>query len=113
MDVLLIDDMQFLTGRRETQSELLRLLNALQGSGRQIVMTSDRPPAEIADVDERLISRLSGGLIVDIGAPDYETRVAILREKCEERERAASRAGVIEELARAGVRRTCASCRAR
>ena len=67
VDVLLIDDMQFLTGRRETQSELLRLLNSLQGSKRQIVMTSDRPPAEIADVDERLIQRLSGGLIVDIG----------------------------------------------
>jgi chromosomal replication initiation ATPase DnaA len=99
VDVLLIDDMQFLTGRRETQTELLRLLNALQGSGRQIVMTSDRPPTDIADVDERLISRLSGGLIVDIGAPDYETRVAILRAKCEERGTSFA-AGVIEELAR-------------
>jgi chromosomal replication initiation ATPase DnaA len=100
VDVLLIDDVQFLTGRRETQSELLRLLNALQGSGRQIVMTSDRPPADIADVDERLISRLSGGLIVDIGTPDYETRVAILRAKCEEKG-AAFGPGVIEELAKA------------
>ncbi|MFL5604809.1 MAG: DnaA ATPase domain-containing protein [Gemmatimonadaceae bacterium] len=99
VDVLLIDDMQFLTGRRETQTELLRLLNSLQGSGRQIVMTSDRPPADIADVDERLISRLSGGLIVDIGAPDYETRVAILRAKCEERGTSFA-PGVIEELAR-------------
>ena len=98
VDVLLIDDMQFLTGRRETQSELLRLLNSLQGSGRQIIMTSDRPPAEISDVDERLISRLSGGLIVDIGVPDYETRVAILREKCEER-KISFAAGVLEELA--------------
>jgi chromosomal replication initiator protein len=99
VDVLLIDDMQFLTGRRETQSELLRLLNTLQGSGRQIVMTSDRPPVEIADVDERLISRMSGGLIVDIGVPDFETRVAILREKCEER-KVSFAPGVIEELAR-------------
>lgn len=99
VDVLLIDDMQFLTGRRETQSELLRLLNALQGSKRQIVMTSDRPPAEIADVDERLIQRLSGGLIVDIGVPDYETRVAILRAKCEEKS-VTFEPGVIEELAR-------------
>ena len=99
VDVLLIDDMQFLTGRRETQSELLRLLNSLQGSGRQIVMTSDRPPVEIADVDERLISRLSGGLIVDIGPPDFETRVAILREKCDER-KVSFAPGVIEELAR-------------
>ena len=99
VDVLLIDDMQFLTGRRETQSELLRLLSSMQGTGRQIVMTSDRPPVEIADVDERLVSRMSGGLIVDIGVPDFETRVAILREKCEER-KVTFAPGVIEELAR-------------
>jgi chromosomal replication initiator protein len=99
VDVLLIDDMQFLTGRRETQSELLRLLNSLQGNKRQIVMTSDRPPAEIADVDERLIQRLGGGLIVDIGAPDFETRVAILRAKCDEKG-VSFEPGVIEELAR-------------
>lgn len=97
--LLLIDDMQFLTGHKETQSELLRIFNALQADGRQIVMTSDRPPAEIADVDERLLTRLSGGLIVDIGAPDYETRMAILRAKCEERG-VRFRAGVIEELGR-------------
>jgi chromosomal replication initiator protein len=99
VDVLLLDDMQFLTGRRETQSELLRLLNALQRSGRQIVMTSDRPPSEISDVDERLISRLSGGLIVDIGVPDFETKVAILRGKAEER-KVSFAPGVIEELSR-------------
>jgi chromosomal replication initiator protein len=99
VDMLLLDDVQFLTGRRETQSELLRLLNALQSSGRQIVMTSDRPPSEIADVDERLISRLSGGLIVDIGVPDFETRVAILRGKAEEKS-VSFEPGVIEELAR-------------
>jgi chromosomal replication initiation ATPase DnaA len=97
--VLLIDDMQFLTGHRETQSELLRIFNALQADGRQIVMTSDRPPAEIADVDERLITRLSGGLIVDMGAPDYETRMAILKAKCEERG-VRFRPGVIDELGR-------------
>ncbi|PYP76357.1 MAG: hypothetical protein DMD35_18790, partial [Gemmatimonadetes bacterium] len=97
--VLLLDDMQFLTGRSETQSELLRLFNALQGSGRQIVMTSDRPPTEIADVDERLLSRLSGGLTVDIGVPDFETKVAILRGKTEER-KVSFAPGVIEELAR-------------
>ena len=85
VDVLLLDDIQFLTERRETQTELLRLLEALQGTGRQIVMTSDRPPTEIADVDRRLTTRLSGGLVVDIGAPDYETRVAILHAKCRER----------------------------
>src|SRR5690349_10478868 len=99
VDLLLIDDMQFLTGRRETQTELLRLLNAMQGSGRQIVMSSDRPPAEIADVDERLITRLSGGLIVDIGTPDFETRIAIMRAKCEDRG-VRFWPGVIEELGR-------------
>jgi chromosomal replication initiator protein len=97
--LLLIDDMQFLTGHRETQSELLRIFNALQADGRQIVMTSDRPPTEIADVDERLITRLSGGLIVDMGAPDYETRMAILKAKCEERG-VRFRGGVIDELGR-------------
>ena len=99
VDLLLIDDVQFLTGRRETQSEMLRIFNALQSSGRQIVMASDRPPAEIADVDERLVTRLAGGLIVDIGPPEYETRVAILRSKCAEREMTFA-TGVLEELAR-------------
>ncbi len=95
--LLLIDDIQFLTERKETQSELLRIFNALQGDGRQIVMTSDRPPAEISDVDERLITRFAGGLIVDIGAPDYETRMAILKAKCEERGMR-FRAGVMDEV---------------
>jgi chromosomal replication initiation ATPase DnaA len=99
VDLLMLDDVQFLTGRRETQSEMLRLFNVLQGAARQIVMTSDRPPSEIADVDERLLTRLAGGLIVDIGAPDYETRVAILRSKCEERH-VRFEAGVVEELGR-------------
>ena len=99
VDMLLLDDVQFLTGRRETQSEMLRIFNALQGSGRQIIMASDRPPAEIADVDERLVTRLAGGLIVDIGLPEYETRVAILRNKCAEREMTFAD-GVLEELAR-------------
>jgi len=99
IDMLLLDDVQFLTGRRETQSEMLRIFNAVQGSGRQIIMASDRPPAEIADVDERLVTRLAGGLIVDIGLPEYETRVAILRSKCAEREMTFAD-GVLEELAR-------------
>lgn len=97
--VLLIDDMQFLTGHRETQSELLRIFNALQADGRQIVMTSDRPPTDIADVDERLLTRLTGGLIVDMGTPDYETRMAILNAKCEERG-VRFKPGVIEEVGR-------------
>ena len=97
--VLLIDDVQFLTGHRETQTELLRIFNALQADGRQLVITSDRPLSEIADVDERLITRLSGGLIVDIGAPDYETRMAILNATCQERG-VKFRPGVVEELGR-------------
>lgn len=97
--VLLIDDTQFLTGHPETQSELLRIFNALQADGRQLVMTSDRPPADIADVDARLITRLSGGLIVDIGMPDYETRMAILKAKCEQRG-VRFDPGVIDEVGR-------------
>jgi chromosomal replication initiator protein len=97
--LLLIDDTQFLTGHRETQSELLRIFNAMTADGRQIVMTSDRPPSEIADVDERLITRLSGGLIVDMSMPDYETRMAILKAKCDERG-VRFRPGVIEEVGR-------------
>lgn len=85
VDVLLVDDVQFLANRKEMQAELLRLTEALQTASHQIVLTSDRPPAEIADLDQRLISRFSGGLVVDIGVPDYETRVAILRRKAEER----------------------------
>ncbi|MFN2398247.1 MAG: DnaA ATPase domain-containing protein [Gemmatimonadaceae bacterium] len=99
VELLLLDDVQFLAGRRETQSELLRLFNSLQHAGRQIVMTSDRPPGEISDLDERLITRFSGGLIVDIGAPDYETRVAIMRKKCDERG-LHFETGVLEEVAR-------------
>jgi len=99
VDVLLVDDVQFLTNRKEMQAELLRLTEALQQSGHQIVLASDRPPAEIADLDERLISRFSGGLVVDMGVPDYETRVAILRRKAEERG-SKFQPGVLETVAK-------------
>jgi chromosomal replication initiator protein len=99
VDMLLLDDVQFLAGRKETQSEMLRLFNTLQRAGKQVVLTSDRPPSEIADLDERLITRLTGGLVVDVGTPDYETRVAILRSKCEERG-VVFEAGVLDEVAR-------------
>jgi len=98
VDALLVDDVQFLTNRKEMQAELLRLTEALQQASHQIVLTSDRPPAEIADLDERLISRFSGGLVVDMGVPDYETRVAILRRKAEERG-ARFQPGVLETAA--------------
>lgn len=99
VDLLLLDDVQFLTGQRETQTELLRLFNLMQGGGRQLVMTSDRPPAEIPDVDQRLVSRLSGGLVVDVGAPDFEMRLAILRNSAGERE-LEFHDGVLDEVAR-------------
>ena len=97
--LLLVDDVQFLTGQRETQAELLRIIDAMQTAGRQIVLTSDRPPAEIEALDERLIRRFAGGLVIDIAAPDYETKVAILRRKAEER-RATLEPGVLEAVAR-------------
>lgn len=99
VDVLLVDDVQFLTNRKEMQSELLRLTEALQQAGHQIVLASDRPPSEIADLDERLISRFSGGLVVDMGVPEYETRVAILRRKAEERG-SSFQPGVLEAVAK-------------
>ncbi len=98
VDLLLVDDVQFLTHRREMQAELLRLTDALQTTNRQIVLTSDRPPADIEALDERLIRRFAGGLIIDVTAPDYETRVAILRRKAEER-RAGFADGVLEAIA--------------
>ncbi len=102
VDLLLVDDVQFLTHRREMQAELLRLTDALQTANRQIVLTSDRPPAEIEALDERLIRRFAGGLIIDVSAPDYETRVAILRRKAEER-RASFADGVLEAVAGLGI----------
>ncbi|MGH7656688.1 MAG: DnaA ATPase domain-containing protein, partial [Gemmatimonadales bacterium] len=86
LDLLLLDDVQFLSRRREMQSELLRLVNAMQTAGRQIVLTSDRAPSEIESLDERLIGRFAGGLVIDVSAPDYETRMAILRRQAESRE---------------------------
>lgn len=97
--VLLLDDVQFLAGRRGAQEELLRAWDALAARGGQIVLASDRPPVEIDALDQRLLSRFSGGLIVDVGVPDYETRVAIVRKKAEERGQSLSE-GVAEVLAK-------------
>ncbi|HEY8258002.1 MAG TPA: DnaA/Hda family protein, partial [Gemmatimonadales bacterium] len=98
VDLLLVDDVQFLTHRREMQAELLRLTDALQAANRQIVLTSDRPPAEIELLDDRLIRRFAGGLVIDVSAPDYETRAAILRRKADER-RATFADGVLDAVA--------------
>jgi chromosomal replication initiation ATPase DnaA len=97
--ILLLDDVQLLAGRAETQSEVLRVLNLLQQRGRQIVMAADRSPVEITPVDERLLTRLSGGLIVDLGHPDADTRASILRNACAERQ-VKFAPGVLEEIAR-------------
>jgi chromosomal replication initiator protein len=85
VDLILIDDVQFLTSRLETQAELLRFVTQVLEGSRQVVLASDRPPQEIGHLDERLISRFAGGLVVDIGVPEFETRLAILRRKAEER----------------------------
>jgi chromosomal replication initiator protein len=98
-DLLILDDVQFLAGRRAAQEELLRAWDAFRLGGGQVVLASDRPPTEIDDLDERLLSRFAGGLIVDLAAPDYETRIAIVKRKAGERGHALA-AGVAETLAR-------------
>lgn len=85
LDILLLDDVQFLAGQVEAQEMLLSTLDALSGAGKQAALASDRPPAEIDHLDARLLSRFEGGLLVDIGIPEYETRVAIIRRRVEER----------------------------
>jgi chromosomal replication initiation ATPase DnaA len=99
LDILLLDDAQFLAGQNEAQEMLLRTLDQLSASGSQIVLASDRPPAEINGLDARLLSRFSGGLIVDIGPPEYETRVAIITRKAAERKQVLG-PGVAEALGR-------------
>ena len=85
-NLVLLDDAQLLADQRELQSELLRLIDVLMAGDRQIVLASDRPPEEIQSLDERLIRRFAGGLVIDIGAPDYETRLAILSRRVAERQ---------------------------
>lgn len=85
IDVLILDDVQFLAGKEKTQEEFFHIFNHLYEKNKQIILSSDRPPKAISALAERLRSRFEGGMIADISYPDYETRMAILKTKCQER----------------------------
>jgi chromosomal replication initiator protein len=86
VDLLLIDDIQFITGKESTQEEFFHTFNALHQANKQIVLGSDRPPKAIQGIEQRIVSRLEWGMLVDISSPDLETRIAIMESKCKEKQ---------------------------
>ncbi len=86
VDVLIMDDVQFFAGKEKSQEEFYHIYNLLHQSQKQIILSSDRSPKSIPALEERLKSRFEGGMIADISIPDYETRIAILKTKCEEKD---------------------------
>lgn len=97
-DLLLVDDIQFLGGKERSQEEFFHTFNVLYNTGAQIVLTSDRRPKDLVEMEARLISRFEWGLVADVSPPDYETRVAILRRKADE-ERIAISGEIVELIA--------------
>jgi len=86
LDILIIDDIQFIAGKEKTQDIIFSTFNELHGKNKQIVLSSDRPPKAIPALEERLRSRFEGGMIADVGLPDFETRLAILKMKTKEKD---------------------------
>ena len=106
IDVLIVDDIQFISGKEGLQEEFFNTFNVLYQSNKQIIIASDRPPSEIARLEDRIRSRFEGGMIADINIPEYETKIAILKSKLEEKKANLPEAvmGVIAENVESNVR---------